>query len=383
MLKSKLVVSDGLILAGCIATSLILESQGLGYVGIAVFSLAILIWVYLRTKPEQNTSSTPDFNLEPNVKVQQLHALASELVPALQSCEESLTDILTTQDDAVALLRTSFNKLQNLMQRQAQCIHSLLASTDGSDEFNSSRMHDFALSTGHMLDRFIATTVNMSASSMDLLEKVNKIYNAMPQVMKALKDIDDIASQTNLLALNAAIEAARAGDAGRGFAVVADEVRALSNRSAEFSEAIQKQLNTISKQIEALTGDVKDVASQDVSYVIEAKKDIQSALDMIVTKADDDSATTKELDGISHELDAALHDAIRGLQFDDINGQNLKFNAKLLRFTHEHLRQLGDDDLQTLVSEFHLYLEEIRVNRQTHKNPVSSSSINAGEVELF
>ncbi|MBN7827914.1 chemotaxis protein, partial [Bowmanella dokdonensis] len=61
-------------------------------------------------------------------------------------------------------------------------------------------MHDFAVNTGLMLDRFIATTVDMSASSMDLLEKVNKIYDAMPQVMKALKDIDEIASQTNLLA---------------------------------------------------------------------------------------------------------------------------------------------------------------------------------------
>ncbi|WP_229702296.1 methyl-accepting chemotaxis protein [Bowmanella pacifica] len=218
---------------------------------------------------------------------------------------------------------------------------------------------------------------------MDLLEKVNKIYDAMPQVMKALKDIDEIASQTNLLALNAAIEAARAGDAGRGFAVVADEVRALSTRSAQFSEAIQKQLTTISTQIEALTEDVGKVASQDVSYVIEAKKEIQTALDMIVTKADEDNLTTKSLDGIAHELEEALHNAIRGLQFDDINGQNLQFNASLLKFTHEHLRDLDEADLSTLASELHSYLDKTRVNRQTHKNPVSSTTIQAGEVELF
>ncbi|WP_425542096.1 methyl-accepting chemotaxis protein [Bowmanella denitrificans] len=218
---------------------------------------------------------------------------------------------------------------------------------------------------------------------MDLLEKVNKIYESMPLVMKALKDIDEIASQTNLLALNAAIEAARAGDAGRGFAVVADEVRALSNRSAEFSEAIQRQLKSIRSQIEGLTHDVGKVASQDVSYVIESKKKIQGALDMIVAKSDEDELTTKELDQVAHRLEGALHNAIRGLQFDDINSQNLNFSRGVIEFIHEHLAQLDDDNLPALIKEFHGYLETMRIDRQTRRNPVSSSSVSAGEVELF
>nr|WP_308422510.1 methyl-accepting chemotaxis protein [Bowmanella pacifica] len=383
MLKRKLVVSDGLMLIGCVGISLTLEWQGLGYLGIAVLTLGMLSWLFFRGLRADGEGVEPAQSVLFESRNHQLQALASELVPALKSCEASLLDIISTQTDAVSLLRHSFDQLQGLMQRQSQCIHSLLVSSDGSAEFNSSRMHDFAVNTGLMLDRFIATTVDMSASSMDLLEKVNKIYDAMPQVMKALKDIDEIASQTNLLALNAAIEAARAGDAGRGFAVVADEVRALSTRSAQFSEAIQKQLTTISTQIEALTEDVGKVASQDVSYVIEAKKEIQTALDMIVTKADEDNLTTKSLDGIAHELEEALHNAIRGLQFDDINGQNLQFNASLLKFTHEHLRDLDEADLSTLASELHSYLDKTRVNRQTHKNPVSSTTIQAGEVELF
>ena len=103
---------------------------------------------------------------------------------------------------------------------------------------------------------------------MDLVGKVGSINSLMPSVIKALKDIDQIASQTNLLALNAAIGAARAGEAGRGFAVVADEVRALSNRSAGFSDQIQKMLKDIENQGKDLTGDIGSVASQDLNYVM-------------------------------------------------------------------------------------------------------------------
>lgn len=305
------------------------------------------------------------------------NALLSELI---DECRLSLYDVDKTQNDAVNVLSDSFLRLKDATERQSLHVQNLLR-VEHDDLGKQNWMGDFAASTAQTLDKFVETTVNMSASSMDLVGKVDRINEAVPDILKALKDIDQIASQTNLLALNAAIEAARAGDAGRGFAVVADEVRALSSRSAGFSEQIQSKLRHIGDQIQALTHEIGKVASQDVSYVMQSKKEVQTAIAQLVEKSSQEADIAQLLEHDTQILEGSINAAIRGLQFGDINSQHLNFVCRDLDIIGQTLAKLiGQGDLDQQMA---LAKEQIRMHRQKRSNPVSSDSMASGDVELF
>lgn len=302
------------------------------------------------------------------------------LVDILQQGQQNLQKIEQTQTDAVNTLSDSFLGLLESTRKQTEYIQALLHGGQSSST-GVSWMSEFASSTAVTLDRFVETTVSMSAASMDLVNKVDKVNNAVPDIMKALKDIDQIASQTNLLALNAAIEAARAGDAGRGFAVVADEVRALSNRSAGFSEQIQLKLRDIAVQIEQLSVDIGKVASQDVTYVMASKKEVQAAFAQLVSKSVAETEIAKQLDLKAQDLADSINLAIRGLQFGDINAQHLQFIHEDLSNIKQSLLKITDDT--QLVNEIHHARQLLSKHHERRANPVSSHSVQAGDIELF
>lgn len=77
----------------------------------------------------------------------------------------------------------------------------------------------------------------------------------------AVNIISDIADQTNLLALNAAIEAARAGESGRGFAVVADEVRKLAERTKNATLEIGAITGRFKQQVDVMVTETGTVSS--------------------------------------------------------------------------------------------------------------------------
>lgn len=364
---------------------------GLVYLEITYFAVAFLglgaLAVLWFTEQKRSPNSIQDKQLEALHNdadhQRQLAQFNRAIVELIQQCQSNLLNIDSTQLDAVNTLSDSFNRLKSMTEFQSKQVQILL---DNNDEehgsLNGSWMTSFAQSTAITLDKFVETTVSMSASSMDLVGRVDLINEAVPDIMKALKDIDQIASQTNLLALNAAIEAARAGDAGRGFAVVADEVRALSNRSAGFSEQIQQKLRSIGEQIQALTDEIGKVASQDVSYVMQSKKEVQSAIGQLVKKAGLETEVARSLDGSTYELQSALNQSIRGLQFGDINSQHLHFILKDLHLIQELLNDIVNNptDLAAKIQEA---LAEVQSHREQRNNPVSASSMAGGEVELF
>jgi methyl-accepting chemotaxis protein len=355
---------------------------------VALIGMSYCLFQVAKSNPESNITDDAEFvtsnqDSDVLVNVEQMEKVKEEIVPAMTECEENLAGIKSTQDDAVITLSSSFTNLQDLVRVQAETIQRLIKADDSGDMLYSEKMRLFADNTGDTLDKFIKSTVDMSASSMALLDQVTQIYQSVPEVLKAVKDIDSIADQTNLLALNAAIEAARAGEHGRGFAVVADEVRSLSNRSSQFSDAIQSQLKAMSSQIEGLTSEVGELASYDVSYVIDAKKDINDALTSIIEKAESDSVVTVGLEQVAHDLDHSLSEAIRGLQFGDINGQNLEYTLNSLTFIREQVSALSLQNLNETTEMLNQHVSNLRERKTQAHNPVSATSMDAGEIDLF
>jgi len=293
-----------------------------------------------------------------------LSGLRDHVVPLLSDCEASIAFISDTQDSSNSLLSENFEKLNVLVNAESNYLKKLVLEDDSSDIVYRDRMQIFANSTSQTLDKFIQSTVDMSASSIALLDQVTKIDESVPEVLKAVKDIDSIADQTNLLALNAAIEAARAGEHGRGFAVVADEVRSLSNRSSQFSVAIQSQLKAMSSQIEGLTREVSHLASYDVSYVIDAKKDINTALVNIIAKAESDELVITELNGVTDELKAIVSKTDHELRLSDTHSESLVLTTRNIAFLIQQLVSLTPENLEATKKQLSDHLAAIQHNEQ-------------------
>lgn len=357
------------------------------------FSVAVMVYLVIAKNSELDDSNFKNTAAVDHLDADLRHSLANTGTIIKNTVDETargLDSLLNIQSDAIVTLTNAFSGLQELLAHQQQEIKHLLfespQSITSANKHIDTKMSSFAENISGILSRSVDTTAEMSAASSNLVDKVSHIANQMPNVMKALKDIDQIAAQTNLLALNAAIEAARAGESGRGFAVVADEVRALSNRSAGFSNDIQAQLRTINDAISGLTQQVNSVASQDVSSVIDAKHEVDIAMNGLLEKARKDQEVTANLSKISTNLVNALQQAMRGLQFEDMTSQNIRYNIGLLRSLEPIARSMeaGANNLTDvqaiLMNTLQKYREQIQL--RSH-NPVSASSMQSGDIDLF
>ena len=125
------------------------------------------------------------------------------------------------------------------------------------------------------------------------------------------------------------------------------------------------------------------VASQDISHVVNAKDAISEQLKGIIKKAEADIEGASELEAIRQQLADSTAAAIRGLQFGDINGQNLTYTREVIDFIVLQLSELSPESATKVKDNLANYQVSLTEKWQADHNPVSSTSMDAGDVELF
>lgn len=150
-----------------------------------------------------------------------------------------------------------------------------------------------------------------------MMQAMQEIEGQSSEVMKIIKNINEIAFQTNLLALNAAVEAARAGEAGAGFGVVADEIRRLAHNVAssakETGDIIKNNIEKV-KQGSVLCESLDKVfveISQGIAKVDEEVRNIVVASDEQVIGIRQVSAAMGEIDTVSMAASSEAEEAAR------------------------------------------------------------------------
>ncbi|MBI2242327.1 MAG: methyl-accepting chemotaxis protein [Magnetospirillum gryphiswaldense] len=142
---------------------------------------------------------------------------------------------------------------------------------------------------------------------------MRKVVESSREIETVLNMISMIAGQTNLLALNATIEAARAGDAGKGFAVVAEEVKHLALRTAQATQEIAQQIETMRQVTDGAAGAVDGIVTVvgDISRlaqdVTDAVRQQGEATREIARGAEAAAMATRSVDQAMGSVEDATH----------------------------------------------------------------------------
>ncbi len=270
------------------------------------------------------------------IRKQMMTTLAADIEQSVRQAVVAMSDMLSTiRNQSISLAR-------NAEEASQQSVLVAAAS-----EQASSNVSTVAGATNRLADQIERINVKVRESSSIAQEAVSEaartdrvvgdLVQASGRISEVLRLITDIAERTNLLALNATIEAARAGEAGKGFAVVATEVKSLAQQTAQATEEIAGEINSMRGATDQAAGAIRLIVGtigrveQALMVIAEAVSEQGSATADISASVSEAAigtqAVSRDITGVKHvaeavgsaavvveESTASLGDACRSLQ---------------------------------------------------------------------
>lgn len=229
--------------------------------------------------------------------------------------------------DAGGILTGSLRALDGLVRLQhglALQVQETMRLHAGEDDADQMEMEDFSRSMLETLSTFTGYMLEISQSSVRLVDEVEVIRDRSGRMDNLLGEVDEIASRTHLLALNASIEAAHARQYGAGFAVVAGEVGKLADRSTHLNGQIQEQIAATREALQRTDEQVRAIASRDLSLIIASKARSESLVRAVETSNLQVAELVARLEANAAEIGRHVDHIVRSIQFEDLARQTLQ-----------------------------------------------------------
>lgn len=340
------------------ALSLVHRLNTLGYVGIVVTGLVVVIVAFIlargislplvqltahardvaqgrlrQYKPKKlRRDETGELTTAFNEMTAQLARLLHRVRSASEALATSSQEISAGMEEMAAGAQTQSEDVQSGTRRIEEMNEAMAAMEQRAKEaVVLSQNATEAAAQGEIQAGEAVEGMNTIKQSVESLTKQTQ------EIGKILALIRDIAEQTNLLALNAAIEAARAGEQGRSFAVVAQEVGDLAIRSQKATEEIEQALKRIQKDtarslesVEKGQQEVHEVRSA-LQNITQAAKETEALVQQIAGESLAQAARTREAVALFLSIGEITEQTAAGTKETSAAAQNLAELAQQLQ----------------------------------------------------